>query len=276
MDRLIIKPTDPDTEDHHEEETVKKASALSSKLIYEVIRREGEEELERSNRSLIWSGLAAGLMMSFSVLGEAVFRTYLPDAPQSYLIENIGYSFGFLLVIMGRLQLFTENTITTVFPFLDDFRLGWSTLRLWSIVLMANVVGAFIAAFVMHHTSAVPPELGPAILSLSEHATGMGAWTSFMRGIPAGLLVAALVWSMPQASGSRFFVILSFTWLIAAGDFTHIIAGSVEMAYLLVGGHIGIGAALGGFFFPVLAGNIVGGTAIFTMIAYGQVFDDLE
>ena len=141
-------------------------------------------------------------MMIFSVLGEAIFRTYLPDAPYAHLIENIGYSFGFLLVIMGRLQLFTENTITTVFPFLDDLRLGWATLRLWSIVLIANVAGAFFAALVKHHTSAVPAEIAPAILSLSEHATGMGAWVSFMRGVPAGILVAALVWSMPQAAAA--------------------------------------------------------------------------
>ena len=64
--------------------------------------------------------------------------------------------------------------------------------------------------------------------------------------------------------------------LIAAGDFTHIIAGSVEMAYLLVGGELGFGTALTGFFLPVLAGNIIGGTAVFTMIAYGQVVDDLD
>ena len=276
-DDLIITPKTAKESEEKNEEKVSKASALPSKVIYEIIRREGEEELARTNRSLIWSGVAAGLMMSFSVLGEAIFRTYLPDAPHSYLIENIGYSFGFLLVIMGRLQLFTENTITTVFPFLDDpcWACGVATARLWSIVLAANVVGAFVAAAVMHHSAAIPAELRPAILSLSEHATGMGAWQSFMRGIPAGILVAALVWSMPQASANRFFIILGFTWLIAAGDFTHIIAGSVEMAYLMVGGELGLWPALTGFFLPVLAGNIIGGTAIFTMIAFGQVVDEL-
>lgn len=278
MEDLIIRPkaSDETAESQEEEETVSKASPLPSKLIYEIIRREGEEELARSNRSLIWSGVAAGLMMSFSVLGEAIFRTYLPDSPSAYLVENLGYSFGFLLVIMGRLQLFTENTITTVFPFLDHpcWECGISTLRLWSIVLFANVVGAFIAAWMMH-TNAIPADIRPAIQSLSEHATGMGAWQSFLRGIPAGILVAALVWSMPQANTSRFFVILAFTWLIAAGDFTHIIAGSVEMAYLATGGEIGLSAALFGFFLPVLAGNIFGGTAVFTMIAYGQVVDDI-
>ena len=103
----------------------------------------------------------------------------------------------------------------------------------------------------------------------------MGAWESFLRGIPAGILVAAMVWSMPQANTGRFFVILAFTWLIAAGDFTHIIAGSVEMAYLVTGGDLSAGPALFDFFLPVLAGNIFGGTAVFTMIAYGQVVDEI-
>ncbi|MEM7717616.1 MAG: formate/nitrite transporter family protein [Pseudomonadota bacterium] len=277
MDDLIIKPKQPQKPDPKQEATVKQASPLPSALIYEIIRREGEEELERSSRSLVWSGIAAGLMMSFSVLGEAIFRTYLPDVRHAYLIENIGYSFGFLLVIMGRLQLFTENTITTVFPFLASPQLSMflATLRLWGIVLLANVVGAFVAALVMH-TGAISEEFRPAIQSLSEHATGMGSYDSFLRGIPAGILVAAMVWSMPQANTGRFFVILAFTWLIAAGDFTHIIAGSVEMAYLISGGNLSAGTALFGFFFPVLAGNIVGGTAVFTMIAYGQVVDDIN
>lgn len=276
MDDLIIKPKPDPQPDPKKEAKVKQASPLPSAIIYEIIRREGEEELARSNRSLIWSGVAAGLMMSFSVLGEAIFRTYLPDVRHAYLIENLGYSFGFLLVIMGRLQLFTENTITTVFPFLADPKVSAfvATCRLWAIVLLANVVGAFAAAFVMH-TGAISEEFRPAIQSLSEHATGMGSSESFLRGIPAGILVAAMVWSMPQANTGRFFVILAFTWLIAAGDFTHIIAGSVEMAYLITGGQLTIGPALTGFFFPVLAGNIVGGTAVFTMIAYGQVVDDI-
>ena len=80
---------------------------------------------------------------------------------------------------------------------------------------------------------------------------------------------------MPSSEGGSFFVILAFTWLIAAGDFTHIIAGSVEMAYLVTGGDLSAGPALFDFFLPVLAGNIFGGTAVFTMIAYGQVVDEI-
>ncbi|MEM9013076.1 MAG: formate/nitrite transporter family protein [Pseudomonadota bacterium] len=265
-------------EDDDEARSVDKASTLPSRLVYEVIRRDGEEELARPVPSLIWSGIAAGLMISFSVLGEAIFRTYLPDAPWRYLIENLGYSFGFLIVILGRMQLFTENTITTVLPFLArpcvEILLG--VLRLWAIVLAANIVGAFGAAALFAYTAAIPAELLPAIGDLSRHATGMGASESFVRGIPAGILVASIVWTMPQAREASVVIILLFTWLIAAGDFTHVIAGSVEMAYLLLIGELGGIDAIAGFFLPVLAGNVVGGTAIFAFMAWGQVRAEVE
>lgn len=261
-----------------EERSVEDAAALSPKLIYEVIRRDGEEELARTTRSLVWSGIAAGILISLSVLGEAVLRTYLPQSPGSYLIENLGYSLGFLAVIMGRMQLFTENTITTVLPVMHARSLNalGRMLRLWAIVLACNVVGAFVAAALFVYTPALPQEIMPAILSLSEHATGMGAYQGFWRAIPAGVIVALIVWMLPQADEAAFFLILAFTWMIAAGDFTHIVAGSVEMAVLILHGSLGGGGAVFGFFLPVLAGNIVGGTLIFALMAWGQVRDEVE
>lgn len=264
-------------EEQHEENSVKGATALAPKLIYEVIRREGDEEMARPKRSLIWSGIAAGVMISLSVLGEAIFRTYLPDTPSRYLIENLGYSLGFLAVILGRMQLFTENTITTVLPVM--MARTWVAfgcmMRLWAIVLTANVVGAFVVAALFVFTPAISPEVLESVIALSHHATGMGANDAFWRAIPAGVIVALIVWMMPQLGAGKFFVILTFTWLIAAGDFTHIVAGSVEMAVLVWLGDITAGTAIGGFFVPVLAGNIIGGTVIFTLMAWGQVRDEL-
>ncbi|MCU0910963.1 MAG: formate/nitrite transporter family protein [Rhodobacteraceae bacterium] len=260
-----------------EEAFVHDASRLSARLIYEVVRRDGEEELTRPAASLVWSGTAAGILISLSVLGEAVFRTYLPPTRASHLIENAGYALGFVAVILGRMQLFTENTITTVLPVMHrpSGRALAAVCRLWVIVLAANVVGALIAGYFLTLPGAVPDDMAAALRDLSAHATGMGAWQGFLRGVPAGVLVAAIVWMMPSSEGGGFFIILAFTWLIAAGDFTHIIAGSVEMAYLLWLGELGGGAAAFGFFLPVLAGNIIGGTAIFAMLAWGQVKNEV-
>ena len=265
-------------QEQHEAEALNRAETLSPKLIFEVIRRDGMEELDRPAQSLLWSGIAAGLMISLSVLGEAVFRTYLPDTEWRYLVENLGYSLGFLVVILGRMQLFTENTITTVLPLMQE-PTGTMLSRvatLWGIVLAANVVGAFAAAFAFAHTSAIPSELLPAIEDLSRHATGFAPFEAFQRAIPAGVIIAAIVWMLPESDGFGFFVIMLFTWMIAAGDFTHVVAGSVEMAFLMVQGMLPLGDAIFGFFLPVLAGNILGGTVIFTLLAFGQVSKELD
>lgn len=127
----------------------------------------------------------------------------------------------------------------------------------------------------MAHTSAIPAELLPAIEELSRHATGFPPLEAFQRAIPAGVLVAAIVWMLPESEGFGFFVILVFTWMIAAGDFTHVVAGSVEMAFLMVQGQLSLFDAVFGFFLPVLAGNILGGTVVFALLAFGQVKNEL-
>jgi formate/nitrite transporter FocA (FNT family) len=268
-----------DLTDHkHEAEAVADVASLSPKLMFEAVRREGEEELERPNRSLWFSGIAAGILISFSVLGEAYLRALLPDADWRYIIENMGYTFGFLLVILGRMQLFTENTITTVAPVLVS-RSGsafWRMIELWTLVLAANVVGAFAVAAFFAYAPVLAPEIAAAFTDLSRHATGMPPLEGLMRGVPAGVLIAALVWMLPSAKGGEVGLIFLFTWLIALGDFTHIVAGSVEMAYLLVLGELGPIQAMFGFFLPVLAGNIIGGTLIFTLLAWAQIQPEVE
>jgi formate/nitrite transporter FocA (FNT family) len=270
---------DPElVEEESEREAVEEASGLSPRLIFETIRRNGEEELARPVRALFWSGVAAGILISFSVLGEAYLRASLPDTETRYLIENLGYSLGFLLVILGRMQLFTENTITTVVPVMiapgaDGL---FKTARLWSIVLFANVIGAFVIASFLAYTPVLTADLHSIVTDLSRHATGMGAAEGLLRGIPAGILIAAIVWMLPSAQNNEVLVIIIFTWLIAVGDFTHIIAGSVEMAFLMVQGLLPLSDALLGFFLPVLLGNIIGGTVVFTMLAYAQIRAELE
>jgi formate/nitrite transporter FocA (FNT family) len=128
-----------------------------------------------------------------------------------------------------------------------------------------------VAANFLSQTAVLGPEVRTAMFEISRHAVGMGAWESFLRAMPAGMLVAAIVWMMPSAAGNAFFIVLTFTWLIGAGDFTHIIAGSVEMGMLMMEDGLGFRPALLGFFLPVLAGNVIGGTAIFTLLAWGQV-----
>lgn len=272
-DRKEKESNEPD-----EEEAVREASHLSAKLVYQVVRREGDEELRRPQTSLFWSGIAAGVCISFSVIGEALFKTYLPDVKWLPLLESLGYTFGFLIVIVGRMQLFTENTLTTVLPLFARPSLYnlWCVGRLWGIVLGANVIGCFIAAGFIAYMPTFEPDILASITEISKHATEHGAWIGFAKAVPAGLLIAALVWMLAAGEQENFFIIILMTWLIAAGGFTHIIAGSVEMAFLLLTGELGLMAAIFGFFIPVFLGNVFGGTVVFGLITWGQVREEVH
>ncbi len=149
-------------------------------------------------------------------------------------------------------------------------------LRLWSVVLASNVIGATLAATFIAYGGALQPALVDTIAALSHEALADTPLALFARAIPAGVLVAALVWMLPSSRNAALPVIVTFTWLIAAGGFAHIVAGSVEMAFLVVTGSLSLQAAAFGFFLPVLAGNVVGGTFIFSLLAYGQVRHELS
>ncbi|WP_226628578.1 formate/nitrite transporter family protein [Alloyangia pacifica] len=260
-----------------EERSVDSASRLSARLIYEVIRRDGEEELNRPSVSLIWSGLAAGILISLSVIAQAVLLTYLPEADWAVLVESLGYSLGFIVVIYGRMQLFTENTITTVMPVVAQRSATClrKMIRLWAIVLAANVVGAMIASGFLLLPGVLPPELTESLLAVARHAVEGTAGGNFVRAMPAGVLIAALVWVMPGARGEALVIVLAMTWLLAVAGFAHVIAGSVEAGLLVWHGDMGMAQAVFGFFLPVLAGNVVGGTAIFTLVTWGQVKNEV-
>lgn len=260
-----------------EVKTVEEMSTPRTPVIYEVVRRLGEEEMERPPTSLWWSGVAAGLSISFSLLAQAILEGHLPDTAWRPLVASFGYCVGFLMVVLGRQQLFTESTITVVLPLLGNLTWHnvWRMSRLWAIVLVANMVGTLFAALFCTFTPALPPELVHGMLSISRHLTEFGWGDMFFRGIISGFLIAAMVWMLPSAESAKFAVITLMTYLIAVGSFTHIVAGSMEAYLLVLWGEWQWWQMLLQFFVPVLLGNMVGGTALFALISYAQVMEEI-
>lgn len=246
--------------------------------VYEIIRVEGEAELTRRFHALWWSGLAAGLSIGFSFLTEAWLASALPNETWKPLIENLGYSVGFLIVILGHQQLFTENTLTAVLPVIARRSFHWLyvMLRLWATVLVANIVGCAIFALFVSQAGAVSTDVHGALTGIAQHMMANSPTEMFVKGIVAGWLIAALVWILPSVEGSEFPVILLITYLIALGDLTHVIAGSAEAIFLVIEGQISLQAAGLDFFLPTLAGNIVGGTVLFSVLSYVQVREEID
>ncbi|MGE0847341.1 MAG: formate/nitrite transporter family protein [Flavobacteriaceae bacterium] len=263
---------------NEEEKEVKEHRRLRALVIYEIIRVEGDGELARGFGALWWSGLAAGISIGLSVVSQALLAAHLPDAPWKFLVEKLGYSVGFIVVIMARQQLFTENTLTAVLPVISRQKLDWLLvmLRLWGIVLAANMAGCLVVAATLAHTPMLPAEVASNVREIALHLMENPAGAMFVKGIAAGWIIAALVWMLPSAENTEFFLIGLMTYMIALGDFTHVVAGSVEAFYLWLQGEIGASAVFLQFFLPTLAGNVFGGTVLFAVLTYAQIREEIR
>lgn len=250
---------------------------LSSPLIYHIIRQEGIIELARPVRSLFWSGVAAGLTLSFSVYCTGFLHHALAGSPLQSLLQSFGYTVGFVIVILGRLQLFTEDTIMVVLPVLADFTMQriWKTARLWGIVFFANILGSYFSALLAYHGGILPAHQLAASLEISKHLLAYSFGQSLLYGIPAGFMVASIVWLMPRAKTNDVFVIIIITYMISLGGLTHVIAGSTEWFLLSFDGQNTWFANIFYGILPALIGNIIGGTGLFALFAYAQVRDEI-
>lgn len=265
--------SDEQKKTEREAEEVEQRSAPRGAVVYKAIKKEGEDELDRSSSALAWSGLAAGMSMGFSFLTQAMLHARLADTPWRPLVTSLGYSVGFLIVVLGRQQLFTENTLTVILPLLTkrDGKTLANVLRLWSVVFVANIAGAFLFALAIAKTEAVDGETFHAMKALAEHALSNTFTTVLLRGIYAGWLIALMVWLLPFAEAARIWVIIIITYVVGLAHFAHIIAGAVEAFFATLTGAATLAELLIGFVIPALLGNIIGGVSLVAALNHAQV-----
>ncbi len=256
-----------------EHRDVQEKSPPRAAVLHEVVRHSGDEELKRSFAALAWSSLAAGLTMGFSLLARGVLQRHLAGVSAGHLIDALGYTFGFLAVILARQQLFTENTLTAVLPLMT--KPGWRNLarllRLWSVVFVGNLVGVSLFAFGLLHMQQFDAPTGRAFVAIGRELMANTPFEMFSKGILAGWIIAMMVWMLAASERSRLAIIVICTYLIAIGGFTHIIVGSAEAMYMVFAGEISFADAVLHFGLPTLVGNVVGGSLIFGLISHAQV-----
>ena len=256
-----------------EEAQVEELARPNALVVHEVIREEGERELTRPVSGLAWSALSAGLSMGFSLVAEGLLMSYLPKARWQPLVANLGYTVGFLIVITGRQQLFTETTLTPVLPLLNrpQLKVLGRLLRLWLVVLVANLVGAYLFSFTIGHTGVFDPHVRQVFDEIGRKALEGGFALHLLRGIFAGWLIALVVWLLPSAENGRIPVIIILTYLVGLAGLSHVIAGSVEVLYLVTTGGASWNDYLLQFLLPTLVGNTLGGVTLVAALNYGQV-----
>ncbi|RMR11841.1 formate/nitrite transporter family protein [Pseudomonas syringae group genomosp. 3] len=242
-------------------------------VLHETIRIQGDHELERSVAALWWSALAAGLTMGLSLMAMGLLKSRLEGIPGSHVISSLGYSAGFLAVILARQQLFTENTITAVLPVMSKLNLAniGRLLRLWAVVLTGNLAGTLLVAYVMLNLPIFDTSTDKAFLEIGRKVMENDLGQMFSKGIVSGWMIATMVWMIASMENAKIAIIVLITYLMALGDFTHIVVGSAEVSYLVFAGEIAWKDFWFAFAGPTLAGNIIGGSFIFALISHAQI-----
>jgi formate/nitrite transporter FocA (FNT family) len=277
MSETAEKPRSPHL-DAEEQDQASRHSTPRALVIHEIIRSEGEEELERTNTALALSGLAGGLSMGFSFLALALLDASMPDTGWRHAISSFGYSVGFIIVVLGRQQLFTENTLTAVLPVLTrrDLKTFLSAARLWAIVLLANIAGTWIFAAIIFAPNVFPPDVVAALKSVAQESIPPVFYATLVKSFFAGWLIALMVWILPAAQSAKIFVILIITYIVSLAHLSHIVAGSTEAAYDVLSGGANFGQYLIGFLIPTLIGNILGGVVLVTILNHGSIAPEID
>ena len=247
-------------------------------VIHEVVREEGLAELGRSFNGLAWSGLAAGLSIGFSFLIQAALQSGMPDAPWRRLVASFGYCMGFLIVVLGHQQLFTETTLTALIPALTQrtVKMAVRTLRVWGIVLLANLVGTAAIGAVLAQAGNMPADMAAAMQEIASHAMQPSFWHGTLMAGFAGWLIGLMVWLLPGAGSSRALIIILLTYAIAVAQFPHVIAGSVEADDLVFSGQASVTQYVTQFLAPTLLGNCIGGMLLAALLNHAPIAGELD
>ncbi|MFL6196638.1 MAG: formate/nitrite transporter family protein [Thermoanaerobaculia bacterium] len=270
-------------DDAHEQRqrNQEKEKAQEPQKSYETILEQeieaGLTELERPPAGLLLSGLSAGLDVSLSLLLMGVMRTLtegtLPH-PVSEILVALMYAAGFLFVVIGRSELFTEHTTLAVLPVLDGRASVGQLGRLWGLVYVSNLAGAAalaaFLAFLGPRLGVIEPRVfGDIAAGLVNHP----AWVILLSAVLAGWLMGLLSWLVAASRDTigQIFIVVAVTTAIGLAHLHHSIVGTAEV---LAGVFSGRGATLadfGAFLLWATLGNILGGTLFVALIKYGHI-----
>lgn len=248
---------------------------FSTDEIFHRILATADHEFSRSRRLLFLSGLIAGLSVGLTFLARVTFSGALGEDPNRFL-ENAFYPIGFIFVVLGRQQLFTENTLTPVSLVLMRLSSLPRLLKLWGIVYAANLVGAALMAVLFAGTDVLGADASQAAYRFGAEAMELAWSTLFVRGILAGFLVAGMVWLVHAVrdATTRFAIVYLIFFLIPSMGLFHCIIGACEIIYfVLVGGTNAFDAAVQ-FELPVTLGNALGGVLFVALPNFFQTSMD--
>ena len=237
----------------------------------------GARRLHRSLAGTAITAFIGGMSVSFGAVAMVWMGASIgggaPAPSASHAVGALAFPIGFVILLLGKSELFTENFFLPVTGVLERRGSLGQLGQLWVVSLAANLAGALLFALLISRPGVL--DQGPAreMMELAEHKIDYPFWTAFVKAIFAGWLMTVLTWLLVAADslGPRLLVIWVIGTLIVLGQFNHVVISAAEIFMaMLLGAPIAVGAWLGANFAPALLGNVVGGVVFVTLLHYVQ------
>ncbi len=261
-------PCDPQSQNNQPKE---------AETILDELTKTGLDEHMRPWRQLFISAFTAGMEVGFSVLLMGVLYTLLSSEVSAVgmrLIIAMAYPIGFLFVVIGRSELFTEHTDLALLPVLAG-KVGISSLfRLWGTIFSGNLLGGYLIGSML---ILIGPSLGiindEALVHLAEKMVYYQWWVILSSGILAGWLMGLLTWLVgaSQETISRMLAVILVTVVIGVAGLHHSIVGSIEVfCGIVISPDLSVADYLH-FQLWATVGNVIGGGVFVGLFKYGQI-----
>ncbi|MEF8779913.1 MAG: formate/nitrite transporter family protein [Haloferacaceae archaeon] len=244
---------------------------FSSDEVFQRVVADADHEITSGIRELFFSGVAAGFAITITYLVYASTAT----KTESGVVAALLYPLGFIYIIIGGYQLYTENTLPPVALTLERLASIPALLRHWSVVLAGNFAGGALGAAALAYGGVFGPEAADVAIGLAEKGIATPAWDLFFKATFAGLIVAGVVWMdfAARDTTSRVIVVYLAFLAIPLGDLFHVVVSFTEATYLMLVGDLALAVGMTEFVIPVLVGNTLGGVVLVTIVNYYQTSD---
>ncbi len=238
-------------------------------------RDEGERRLKRSSLELTTTSLVAGFDIVFGVIALAAATAAMtphfgPEA--AHLFGSLGFGIGFIFIVVGRSELFTENFLLPVTALRRGKLSKLKLAKLWTISPIMNIAGGTALILIASSTGVLPEGSGTALVDVAEKVGQHGHWSAFLSAVAGGALITVMTWMVEGVGtpGGRIAVAWIAGVLLALGAFNHVIVVTLELIFAMrFGGDVGLDDVALNFVIAV-AGNMIGGVLFVTLTRTSQ------
>ncbi|WP_132059508.1 formate/nitrite transporter family protein [Halorussus amylolyticus] len=246
---------------------------FSSDEVFQRIVAAADEEITSGSRELFFSALAGGFAITITFM---LYVSMTASTGNDPVLSALLYPLGFIYIIIGGYQLYTENTLPPVALTLERVASIPALLRNWTVVLAGNFTGGAAGAAALAFGGVLSPEAATVAADLAEKGVATGWWPLFSKAAFAGLIVAGVVWVEYAARDtiSRIVVVYLAFLAIPLGGLYHSVVSFTEMFYLVLLGDLAVLPGLTDFVLPVLLGNTIGGVVLVTVVNYFQTTEE--